>query len=173
MPSKCNNIKIVISQKTERIMKYSPAFVASIVCLPFVILLGGDFLVLIAILVICIFLFALMALIDHVAPAPADKPDLYQINPKTNSLTYKQNLIEPGRTINLSKVYKLTYINHRYNKRLKLYYIKESGAKWVASSNAPAFEKCNAEWRHLFEEIRKRIPEDAKIVISDTNFGRE
>ncbi len=69
------------------------------------------------------------------------------------------------REVDLSSVYKLKFWNRNYKKRLEIDHIESNGEKTRDNIFASPFEKCETEWQRLFEEIKKRVPEDTEIII--------
>ena len=156
-----NHLEIIITQNTETIMLYSSPIFASAVGLTLAIILGG-LIVFFPILILCILLFTFIYWISKVAPV--DKPDIYQINSETNILRYKEHSIGKWQDGNLSTVDYVKFINHKYRKKLNIQFYKDN-KKYIGNFGAPFFEKCHDEWQRLFDEIRKRIPEDAEVIV--------
>ncbi len=89
-------------------------------------------------------------------------PLVYEINGDT--IVLKDGEYDPVE-INLRKVWKIKFQNHKYRKRLVLYFYAENGKKMYSQLGAAYANKGwpQDKWQELFEELLKRCP-DAKIV---------
>jgi len=63
----------------------------------------------------------------------------------------------------LSSIKKLVLKNHR-TKRIELWF-KDNEDQLLEIFAAPYFEKCKDEWQRLFDEIQKRSPPEAEVII--------
>ncbi len=84
-------------------------------------------------------------------------------NTKLFCLDYTYSAEKP-REINLLTVYRIIYKNSKYKKSIEIYHIFEQ-QKFRDRYRGPVFEKCDDDWQRLFEEIKKRVPEDTEIII--------
>ena len=89
-------------------------------------------------------------------------PDIYVIENRT--LKIYSYSTKKAETLDLSNVYKIKYVNHKYRKYIDIDY-NRNGKDLYYGFKAPLFEKCNDDWQRLFEEIKKRIPDDAEVII--------
>jgi len=172
MTSDSDFIEIRISQETEKIMQFSPFFVPLPLVLVMIWIFTESLKEVLIMLIIGGAMYGFIAwIMVTLSPAPADAPDSYRIYPDTNILMFQDCSVGPWHNAYLSTTYNVKYINRKFRKVLKILSYNENGEKWIASFRAPAFEKCHTEWRRLFNEIRSRIPEDAKIMIKDSHIG--
>ncbi len=98
----------------------------------------------------------------YIMNTPWDKPSIYIIR---NDGLWFCSFCKKGeelRKVEYDSITKVRFKNSNFTKVLILWTSATTSPKLFT---APAFEKCETEWQRLFEEIRKRVPEDTKIII--------
>ncbi len=66
--------------------------------------------------------------------------------------------------IDLTNVIRLIFKNKEFRKLIAFDYFDEK-RKLRRSFSPPLLEKCETEWQRLFEEVKKRVPENTEIII--------
>ena len=94
---------------------------------------------------------------------PWDRPNVYKIMDDEIWVSeyYKEgNAFTKYKFSNIKKI----VLKNRTIKWIRLWF-KEYNEYPMDILSAPCLEKCHDEWQRLFEEIRKRIPEDAEVIV--------
>ena len=94
---------------------------------------------------------------------PSNRPNVYKI---TDDEIWVSEYYKEGNAFTkykFSNIKKIVLKNRRI-KWIRLWFIKYEEYPMNILS-APCLEKCHDEWQRLFEEIRKRIPEDAEVIV--------
>ena len=152
---------IKISNKTTRFSFTLPMFFVILTIVIYGYILSND---LVAILIVFSILISILLYLHHwlYKIAPWDLPDAYIVT--DDELWFTQNYVDGGsfEKYKLSAIEKIVF-NNRRDKEIQLWF--KEGNQRLKILSAPYFEKCNTEWQQLFDEIRKRLPPEAEVIV--------
>ena len=158
-------IRLEFSNETERnatlVLFYGPAIVLPIVM---GLIFKQYLLSALKAMAILLLLVTILRYIAFKFGGSWNKPDIFIITSDTlKCMPYSNE--QSDIQVHLPTVTKLIFKNRLTKKRICMYHYID-GKEWLTCRPRRPFDDCSEKWEQLFEEIKKRIPPDAEVIVN-------